>query len=163
MNLTALWVLGHECGHGGFSDHRWLNDAVGLASHTFCGTPYYAWAASHAKHHRHTNDMDGGESWVPDVLPAGAPKGPLFRFYQTRLGAAARGLAIFGVGFHMYLLTNVTSEKANAGVTHYAARTPLFNPAKHSVKFALNNALLLGWYGYVASLVRTHFFPHLKK
>ena len=30
FNLTALWVLGHECGHGGFTDHKWLNDAVGL-------------------------------------------------------------------------------------------------------------------------------------
>ena len=29
MNLTALWVLGHECGHGGFTDHKLLNEVVG--------------------------------------------------------------------------------------------------------------------------------------
>ena len=27
---TGIWVMAHECGHGAFSDHGWLNDAVGL-------------------------------------------------------------------------------------------------------------------------------------
>jgi len=29
---TGIWVIAHECGHGAFSDHAWVNDSVGLVS-----------------------------------------------------------------------------------------------------------------------------------
>lgn len=28
--FTGIWVIGHECGHGAFSDHRIINDIVGF-------------------------------------------------------------------------------------------------------------------------------------
>ncbi|KAF8888760.1 hypothetical protein BD779DRAFT_1672098 [Infundibulicybe gibba] len=28
--FTGIWVIGHECGHGAFSDHKWVNDIIGF-------------------------------------------------------------------------------------------------------------------------------------
>ena len=44
INLTALWVLAHECGHGGFTDSRLVNDIVGFVLHSALLTPYFSWA-----------------------------------------------------------------------------------------------------------------------
>jgi omega-6 fatty acid desaturase (delta-12 desaturase) len=44
INCTALWVLAHECGHGGFTDSRLVNDAVGFLLHSALLTPYFSWA-----------------------------------------------------------------------------------------------------------------------
>jgi hypothetical protein len=41
--FTGLWVIAHECGHGGFSASKRLNNAVGYVLHTALLVPYYAW------------------------------------------------------------------------------------------------------------------------
>ncbi|CAB9496723.1 Delta(12) acyl-lipid conjugase (11E,13E-forming) [Seminavis robusta] len=61
----GLWVIGHECGHGAFSDYQWVNGLVGWTLHSAMLVPYFSWAFSHAKHHRRTNDMEDGETHVP--------------------------------------------------------------------------------------------------
>ena len=47
--LTGLWVLAHECGHGGFSPSDLVNDIVGSICHSFLLVPYWSWKFSHAK------------------------------------------------------------------------------------------------------------------
>jgi stearoyl-CoA desaturase (delta-9 desaturase) len=59
---TGLWVLAHECGHGGFVKSQRVNDVVGFAVHSFLLTPYYSWQITHAKHHRRTNHLTDGTS-----------------------------------------------------------------------------------------------------
>mmetsp|Transcript_41790 Transcript_41790/g.71503 ORF Transcript_41790/g.71503 Transcript_41790/m.71503 type:complete len:212 (-) Transcript_41790:899-1534(-) len=59
--LSGLWVIGHECGHGAFSEYPLLNDTVGWVLHSLCLVPYFSWQYSHAKHHRRTNDLVDGE------------------------------------------------------------------------------------------------------
>ncbi|CAB9501727.1 Delta(12) acyl-lipid conjugase (11E,13E-forming) [Seminavis robusta] len=61
----GLWVIGHECGHGAFSDYPIVNDIVGWILHSSILVPYFTWAFSHAKHHRRTNDLIEGETHVP--------------------------------------------------------------------------------------------------
>ncbi|CAB9522897.1 Delta(12) acyl-lipid conjugase (11E,13E-forming) [Seminavis robusta] len=63
--MGGLWVLGHECGHGAFSDYPVVNGAVGWTIHSIMLVPYFSWAFSHAKHHRRTNDLMDGETHVP--------------------------------------------------------------------------------------------------
>jgi omega-6 fatty acid desaturase (delta-12 desaturase) len=157
MNLTALWVLGHECGHGGFTDHKLLNEVVGFCLHCGCGTPYHSWAASHAKHHRHTNDIVGGESWVPDVLPADGKLDFLQRFMASRFGGFFRALSVFCVGFHAYLLVNMTGDLRNMGQSHFVAAPPLFKRSMRGV-FLLNNAALALVFGSVLRAVLQHGF-----
>jgi len=65
---TGLWVLAHECGHGGFTASELVNDLVGYPIHTLLLVPYFSWQYSHAKHHAKTNHMLDGESHVPPTL-----------------------------------------------------------------------------------------------
>uniref|UniRef100_A0A0D9XN64 Fatty acid desaturase N-terminal domain-containing protein n=1 Tax=Leersia perrieri TaxID=77586 RepID=A0A0D9XN64_9ORYZ len=39
----ALFVLGHDCGHGSFSDSATLNNVVGHLLHSFILVPYHGW------------------------------------------------------------------------------------------------------------------------
>jgi len=68
--MTGLWVIGHECGHGGFSESPLVNDTVGLAVHSALLVPYFSWKISHRRHHSNTNNMDRDEVFVPQVLCA---------------------------------------------------------------------------------------------
>jgi len=63
--LLGLWVLAHECGHGGFSNHKTINNVIGYILHEFLLVPYFAWQYTHAKHHKYTNHLIYGETHVP--------------------------------------------------------------------------------------------------
>lgn len=63
--LWALFVLGHDCGHGSFSRYRRLNTLVGHLTHTPLLVPYHAWRLSHRIHHRHAGDVERDEGWHP--------------------------------------------------------------------------------------------------
>jgi len=63
--MTGLLVIGHECGHGGFSDYEWLNDSVGLVVHSLLLVPFFSWKISHRRHHSNTGNLDRDEVFVP--------------------------------------------------------------------------------------------------
>jgi omega-3 fatty acid desaturase (delta-15 desaturase) len=63
--MWAIFVLGHDCGHGSFSDSRQVNDFVGHALHSFILVPYHGWRLSHKKHHGNHGHVDNDESWHP--------------------------------------------------------------------------------------------------
>ncbi len=60
-----LGVLGHECGHGSFSNNNLLNDLLGYTLHTMLLVPYFSWQHSHAVHHAKTNHLTEGETHCP--------------------------------------------------------------------------------------------------
>jgi fatty acid desaturase len=49
-----------------FSATPWINDAVGLAVHSFLLTPYFSWKHTHALHHRSTGLVEKDTAFVPD-------------------------------------------------------------------------------------------------
>ena len=61
----ALFVVGHDCGHGSFSKSKKINNLVGFIAHQFLLTPYWAWKKSHDKHHRFSGNINKDESIVP--------------------------------------------------------------------------------------------------
>ncbi len=61
----ALFVVGHDCGHGSFSKYKWVNDFFGHLSHTPILVPYHGWRISHRTHHNNTGNLDKDESWYP--------------------------------------------------------------------------------------------------
>merc|ERR1712078_157503 len=67
--------MGHECGHGAFSDNKRLQDVVGYALHTVLCVPYFSWQRSHHVHHLYTNHMEKGETHVPYVADSHHGKG----------------------------------------------------------------------------------------
>ncbi|KAL8516370.1 hypothetical protein ACS0TY_014864 [Phlomoides rotata] len=61
----ALFVLGHDCGHGSFSDNATLNNVVGHLLHSAILVPYHGWRISHRTHHQNHGHVERDESWVP--------------------------------------------------------------------------------------------------
>ncbi|KAE8674863.1 Omega-3 fatty acid desaturase [Hibiscus syriacus] len=61
----ALFVLGHDCGHGSFSDDPILNNVVGHILHSAILVPYHGWRISHKTHHQNHGNVEKDESWVP--------------------------------------------------------------------------------------------------
>uniref|UniRef100_A0A0G4GNS3 Fatty acid desaturase domain-containing protein n=1 Tax=Chromera velia CCMP2878 TaxID=1169474 RepID=A0A0G4GNS3_9ALVE len=61
----ALFVVGHDCGHGSFSDDRKLNDLIGHLTHSSILVPYHGWQISHRTHHQNHGHVDNDESWYP--------------------------------------------------------------------------------------------------
>ncbi|XP_031271035.1 acyl-lipid omega-3 desaturase (cytochrome b5), endoplasmic reticulum-like [Pistacia vera] len=61
----AIFVLGHDCGHGSFSDSSKLNSIVGHVLHSSILVPYHGWRISHRTHHQNHGNVEKDESWVP--------------------------------------------------------------------------------------------------
>jgi len=61
----AVFVLGHDCGHGSFSPYGWVNDTFGLLLHSAILVPYAPWKLSHRHHHKNTGNMDKDEIFYP--------------------------------------------------------------------------------------------------
>ncbi|CAI9757938.1 unnamed protein product [Fraxinus pennsylvanica] len=56
----AIFVLGHDCGHGSFSDNPNLNNIVGHILHSSILVPYHG-----CTHHQNHGHVENDESWVP--------------------------------------------------------------------------------------------------
>jgi len=72
--MWSIFVVGHDCGHGTFSNSPWVNDVIGHITHGSILVPYYPWRLSHNRHHMHHNHVDNDYShpWVtPDKLASG--------------------------------------------------------------------------------------------
>lgn len=159
----GLWVIGHECGHGAFSDYPLLNDIVGFIIHTFFLVPYFSWQYSHAKHHRRTNDMIEGETHVPDTF-AERFTSLHYKFFEV-LGE--KGFAAYNLWFHSLLLyflyflgINSTAKisvkdqaplKENQFPDHYRLNSDLYTD-KMKTKVLLSNIGLLAWMGILCML-----------
>lgn len=63
--MWALFVLGHDCGHGSFSRKRWINHLFGHICHSPLLVPYHGWRISHRTHHTLHGDADREETWYP--------------------------------------------------------------------------------------------------
>lgn len=63
--LTGLFVIGHDCGHRSFSNRRWVNNWVGHIMMLPLIYPFHSWRLLHDIHHRHTNNLDIDNAWVP--------------------------------------------------------------------------------------------------
>lgn len=61
----ALFVVGHDCGHGSFSNNKVFNDFVGHITHSSIMVPYHGWRISHRTHHANHGHVDNDESWYP--------------------------------------------------------------------------------------------------
>ncbi|XP_061348836.1 omega-3 fatty acid desaturase, chloroplastic-like isoform X2 [Gastrolobium bilobum] len=61
----ALFVLGHDCGHGSFSNDPNLNSVVGHLLHSSILVPYHGWRISHRTHHQNHGHVENDESWHP--------------------------------------------------------------------------------------------------
>jgi len=112
----ALFVVGHDCGHGSFSKHKWLNSLIGHLSHTPILVPYHGWRISHRTHHANTGNLDTDESWYPvsetkyDQMPWYEK---LLRFYTPL------------IAYPIYLFRRSPDRE---GGSHFSPKSPIFRP-----------------------------------
>lgn len=113
----ALFVVGHDCGHGSFSKLKWLNNLIGHLSHIPILVPYHGWRISHRTHHGNTGNLDNDESWYP-VSEEKYNQMPwyekLFRFYLPLLA------------YPLYLFKR-SPDRAGS---HFLPSSPLFRPSE---------------------------------
>ena len=56
--LVRLFMIQHDCGHGTFFRHRWVNNWLGRAIGVLTLTPYDHWRRSHAIHHASSGNLE---------------------------------------------------------------------------------------------------------
>tara|TARA_Y100000768_G_scaffold307929_3_gene242039 strand:- start:7988 stop:9034 length:1047 start_codon:yes stop_codon:yes gene_type:complete len=59
------FVLGHDLGHGSFSDYNILNKTLGVIIHGTLLVPFQQWRCSHRKHHKFTGHIENDEIFKP--------------------------------------------------------------------------------------------------
>ncbi|KAJ9146809.1 hypothetical protein P3X46_029034 [Hevea brasiliensis] len=115
----AIFVLGHDCGHGSFSDTPLLNDVVGHLLHSSILVPYHGWRISHRTHHQNHGNVEKDESWVPESLPENIYKNlPL----STRIMRYTVPLPMFA--YPLYLWTRSPGKEGS----HFNPYSNLFAP-----------------------------------
>lgn len=136
----ALFVVGHDCGHGSFSQLKWLNNLVGHLSHIPLLVPYHGWRISHRTHHANTGNIEKDESWYP-VTQTDYEQMPwyqkLFRFYLPLLA------------YPIYLFKRSPARQGS----HFSPNSPLFRASEK--RDVLTSSVLwvmmvsfLGWLTY---------------
>ncbi len=113
----ALFVVGHDCGHGSFSRQKWLNSLIGHLCHTPILVPYHGWRISHRTHHSNTGNLDTDESWYP-ISQSKYEQMPwyekLFRFYVPLLA------------YPVYLFMRSSDRKGS----HFHPASAIFRPSE---------------------------------
>ncbi len=141
----ALFVVGHDCGHGSFSCYRWLNNLVGHLTHTPILVPYHGWRISHRTHHANTGNVDTDESWYPidEATYRAMPAAQKFvRFYGSLLA------------YPFYLFFR---SPGRAG-SHFLPSSKLFRPSERrdvltSTLCCAAMVVFLGWLGVTQGLL----------
>jgi len=157
--LTGLWMIGHECGHGAFSEYRWLNFCVGSLAHTAVGVPYSAWRITHARHHKHTNSMEDDEPFVPFDRADVFAKAHLGLLRDSDALRAVYLAAHLLLGWPLYLLIDLGGPPKNAAAAkgawwrapnHFLPTSALFTDAQRG-EIAFGTALYAAWVAALAS------------
>jgi len=154
--MTGLWVIGHECGHGGFSDSGSLNDLVGLLVHSYLLVPFFSWKTSHRRHHSNTNNLDRDEVFVPAMESAlsadygrNAEHEHEHNFVVMILASLKRSFHIvimLTLGWPLYLSLNTTSHnygKRFFPPNHFFPTSPIFTSPRERREVVISDVMLL--------------------
>ena len=124
----AIFVVGHDCGHGSFSKSPWINNAVGNVLHSVLLVPFYPWKLSHHHHHQNTGNIDKDEIFYPvrkkDWGHDFTPIRPAFGF---------------GLGWFAYLFLGYNPRKH----CHFNPSEDLFE--RHKAKCIISLACFGAW------------------
>ncbi|KAK0490029.1 fatty acid desaturase-domain-containing protein [Armillaria luteobubalina] len=155
--LTGIWVIGHECGHGAFSNYGMLNDILGFLIHSSLFTPYFSWKISHHRHHANHASMENDEVYIPKTrsdlsIPDEQPNETIDYeeiFSDTPIYTLFMLLRQQFFAFPAYLFYNVSGQK------HYPKRTNHFDPSSIIFTRSQRNVVILSNIGMVSMVFIT--------
>lgn len=135
----ALFVVGHDCGHGSFSKHKWLNNLIGHISHTLILVPFHGWRISHRTHHQNTGNIDTDESWYPVSESKFRNMTWLERFLRFDAILFLYPLYLFGR----------SPDRENG--SHFSPNSPIFRPSEKwdIITSTTLWTLMIGFLGYI--------------
>ncbi|KND05162.1 uncharacterized protein SPPG_00830 [Spizellomyces punctatus DAOM BR117] len=125
--MWSLFCIGHDCGHGSFSDSKSVNAVVGHLSHGYLLVPFWPWARSHAQHHAYHNhkDKDMSHPWLtPEEETPGA-----------KLLKDQPFLVPFAYGFG-YILAGIPDG------SHFVPWSPLFRNNKERAQCVVSSGVV---------------------
>ncbi len=61
--IVGFFVLGHECGHGRFSNKNWINITIGHLCFSILGNGFFTWKRTHNAHHQKTQLRGHDVDW----------------------------------------------------------------------------------------------------
>lgn len=136
----ALFVVGHDCGHGSFSPYKWVNHLVGHLCHTPILVPFHGWRISHRTHHANTGNLDTDESWYP--------------VNESKYNAMSRAekLVRFDLPLLAYPIYLFRRSPNRSGGSHFLPSSPLFKASEKwdvitSTIWLIGMVMFLGWLG----------------
>jgi acyl-lipid omega-3 desaturase len=145
----ALFVVGHDCGHGSFSKHKWLNNLIGHLSHSPILVPFHGWRISHRTHHANTGNIDTDESWYPvtaSMYDHMSWPEKLIRFYIPLLA------------YPLYLFRRSPGKQGS----HFAPSSDLFRPSERW-DIVVSTTCWIAMVGFLGALTYAYGWAFLLK
>ncbi len=115
----ALFVVGHDCGHGSFSKYKRVNNLFGHLAHTPLLVPFHGWRISHRTHHNNTGNLDKDESWYPLSESEYKNLNWISKFLRYK---------VFLIVFPLYLFVRSPKKEGS----HFLPNSDLFTPSEKS-------------------------------
>ncbi|KAJ0569090.1 putative oxidoreductase [Helianthus annuus] len=139
----GFWLLGHESGHQGFSDYKWVNETVGYFIHTSMLSPYFSWKYSHRRHHSNTASVEYDEAYPPRTKSSLGYADTLF---NTPPGRLFRLVILCAIGFLLYVCFNVAGRKYGRYTNHFDPRSPIYSESERPYVVLSDLGLLVMYY-----------------
>eukprot|EP00274_Cyanoptyche_gloeocystis_P007459 CAMPEP_0196653668 /NCGR_PEP_ID=MMETSP1086-20130531/3321_1 /TAXON_ID=77921 /ORGANISM="Cyanoptyche gloeocystis , Strain SAG4.97" /LENGTH=481 /DNA_ID=CAMNT_0041984983 /DNA_START=58 /DNA_END=1503 /DNA_ORIENTATION=- len=157
--MWALFVVGHDCGHGSFSRSKTINNIIGHLTHAAILVPFHSWRISHRHHHSNTGNLDTDESWVPHNQAQYDRTDSLAKFFRYNLIPFLWPLYLLGARGKPDVETTDSPSETNAVSawaknTHFHPEMELFKPHERLgvAISSLSCAAVLGSLVYAGSI-----------
>lgn len=125
--MWAIFVLGHDCGHGSFSRYKSVNSFFGHLLHSMILVPFHSWRISHRKHHKNTGNYEKDEIFYP--MPEGEYSG-----VSSTARTVYKDLYFLGVfAYPVYLMKGYGNAMKNA--SHFSPFSELFTKEERPLIF----------------------------
>jgi len=133
----CLFVVGHDCGHGSFSDSYILNQICGHIAHTPLLVPFNGWKVSHHLHHLNHNHTENDHGWKMISKP-------YYESIEEHLPSKVRFTPVIQLFmFHWYLL-GIPDGPALSG-NHFHPYSKLFSTPAQRLEAAISTFTILVW------------------
>ena len=125
--MWAIFVLGHDCGHGSFSRYKSVNSFFGHLLHSLILVPFHSWRISHRKHHKNTGNYEKDEIFypMPETEYSGIPEVARAIYRDLYF------MAFFA--YPIYLVNGYGNAMKNG--SHFSTKSELFTKEERSMVF----------------------------